>query len=80
MMISLIRNATDVCRAAASSNLKIIQISTLILRPSRRRVLSVLGTTKRLAHGPWRARETFLHHFSQSCRRVVLGWTLLEDE
>ncbi|KAH9530831.1 hypothetical protein CY35_19G004800 [Sphagnum magellanicum] len=49
MMISLIRNATDVCRAAASINLKIIQISTLILRPSRRRVLSVLGS--RMVHG-----------------------------
>ena len=55
-MISLIRNATDVCRVAASNNLKIIQISTLILRPSRRRVLSVLGTRKnwrgsRMVHG-----------------------------
>jgi hypothetical protein len=45
MMISLIRNATDVCRVAASNNLK-IQMSTLILRTSRRRVLSVLGTRK----------------------------------
>jgi hypothetical protein len=55
MMISLIRNATDVCRVAASNNLK-IQISTLLLRPSRRRVLSVLGTRKnwrgsRMVHG-----------------------------